>query len=218
MMKVIAFDFDGTIADSVELCLTVFDRVFKARMGAKAPAREEILSIFGTNEQGILRRYLGADSPAAEEEYYEILRELHPVMCPDVMPGVRDLLAFLRDRGAELALLTGRCETTGRIALEELHLTEYFSGVHFGSSKGNAKAAQLRALPGEYGVAPDEVCYVADAVSDARACREAGITCLSAAWSSSAWTRELEEINPGLVFTSVAALREYLAPKLPIKP
>ena len=215
-MKVIAFDFDGTIAYSVELCLAVFDRVFRARMGAAAPSHEELLSIFGTNEQGILRRYLGAASTAAEQEYYEILRELHPVMCPDVMPGVRELLGFLRTRGAELVLLTGRCETTGRIALEELHLTEFFSGVHFGSAAGNAKAAQLGALPGEYGVAPDQVCYVADAVSDVRACREAGIRCLSAAWSSSAWTRELEEVNPGLVFSSVAALREYLDKQLPV--
>ena len=217
-MKVIAFDFDGTIADSVELCLTVFDRVFRARLGAAAPSREELLSIFGTNEQGILRRYLGAAAPAAEEEYYAILRELHPVMCPEVMPGVRGLLDFLRGRGAELVLLTGRCETTGRIALECLHLAEYFSGFRFGSAECNAKGAQLRALPGEYGVAPGEVCYVADAVSDVRACREAGIACLSAAWSSSAWTRELEEINPGLVFPSVAALREYLGPRLPAKP
>ena len=213
-MKVIAFDFDGTLADSVELCLAVFDRVLRAHLGDAAPSRDEVLSIFGVNEPGILRRYLGDAAPAAEREFYRILRELHPVMCPDVMPGVRELLESLRRR-VPLVLLTGRCETTGRIALECLRLDGYFSAFRFGSAECNAKAAQLRALPGDFGVDPGELCYVGDAVSDVRACREAGIRCLSAAWSSSAWTRELEEVNPGLVFPSVAALRDYLEARLP---
>ena len=212
-LNVIAFDFDGTLADSVELCLAVFDRVLRARLGDAAPSRDELLDIFGVSEPGILRRYLGDDAPAAEQEFYRILRELHPVMCPDVMPGVRELLGSLHRR-VRLVMLTGRCETTGRIALECLRLAEYFSDFRFGSPERNAKAAQLRALPGDLGVDPGEVCYVGDAVSDVRACREAGIRCLSAAWSSSAWTRELEEVNPGLVFPSIAALKKYLEGEL----
>ena len=42
MIKHVAFDFDGTLADSVEFCLAVFDKVFAKYMGEKAPDREAI--------------------------------------------------------------------------------------------------------------------------------------------------------------------------------
>ena len=36
MIKHVAFDFDGTLADSVEFCLAVFDRVFRKYIRLKA--------------------------------------------------------------------------------------------------------------------------------------------------------------------------------------
>ena len=46
MYKVIAFDFDGTLADSVDFCLEVFEKVFEKYLGDKAPTRESIYQNF----------------------------------------------------------------------------------------------------------------------------------------------------------------------------
>ena len=55
MLKCIAFDFDGTLADSVDFCLQVFGRVFQKYMGDKAPDQEAIYQNFGMNEPGVIR-------------------------------------------------------------------------------------------------------------------------------------------------------------------
>ena len=61
MIKLISFDFDGTLADSVDFCLEVFDIIFKKYMKEKAPSREDIFGCFGMNEEGVLRHFMGED-------------------------------------------------------------------------------------------------------------------------------------------------------------
>lgn len=211
MLKVIAFDFDGTLADSVDFCLEVFDIVFARYAGEKAPCREDIYQHFGMNEAGVLRYFFGKPFPEAEKDFYTLHRELHSKMCPDVFPGCRALLDFLREKEIKLAILTGRSETTCNISMEVLGLSDYFVSFQYGSPEKNDKAAQLRNLMQQYSLQPDEIVYIGDAVSDAESSHAAGVKCLSAAWAKSARIAELEKINPGLVFTSVTAMQEYLA-------
>ena len=203
MIKHVAFDFDGTLADSVEFCLAVFDKVFAKYMGEKAPDREAIYANFGMNEPGVIRFFMGEKNPAAEADFYEFHRELHPVMCPEAFPGVRGLLDFLKDKNVPMTILTGRSETTCNISLDFLDMQKYFVGAKYGSPEKNDKAAQLREVMEKYGLQADEIVYVGDAVSDVTACRKAGVECLTAAWASSARLEELKKVNPGLIFCSV---------------
>ena len=111
-----AFDFDGTLADSVEFCLSVFDRVFEKYMGKNAPDREAIYNNFGMNEPGVLRFFMGGFNKEAEEDFYAFHRELHSKWCPEPFPGVIGLLEFLRGKGVPMTILTGRSETTCNIS------------------------------------------------------------------------------------------------------
>ena len=214
MIKLIAFDFDGTLADSVDFCLLVFEKVFAKYMGEKAPGREDIYQNFGMNEPGVLRFFMGHDNPEAEADFYRIHRELHPEMCPEVYPGCRELLEFIRSRNVEQMILTGRSETTCSISMEYLQLSDYFSAFQTGSPEKNDKSGQLCKIMEERGLKRDEIIYIGDAVSDAEACIKAGVTCLTAAWAKSARIPELEKINPGLVFKSVADMKKYLEARI----
>jgi phosphoglycolate phosphatase len=131
-------------------------------------------------------------------------------MCPDVLPGCRQLLDFLYERNIPMSILTGRSETTCNISVEVLHLEKYFIDFQYGSLYRNEKSDQLRSLMNKYALKPDEIVYIGDAVSDVEACRAAGVKCFSAAWAKSARLAELEQINPGLVFHSPDALIGYL--------
>lgn len=210
MYKLIAFDFDGTLADSVDFCLGVFDLVFEKHLGKNAPTREDIYQNFGMNEPGVIRHYMGDINPEAEADFYRWHRELHSEMCPETFPGIIDFLKFLKSKGVRLTILTGRSETTCKISMDFLKLNEYFESVQNGSPERNDKAAQLRKLLVEYNLKPEELAYVGDAVSDAQSCINAGVDCLSAAWAKSARVAELEKINPGKVFTTVKAMQDYL--------
>ena len=214
MIKHAAFDFDGTLADSVEFCLAVFDKVFKKYMGEKAPDREAVYNNFGMNEPGVLRFFMGEANEAAEKDFYAFHRELHSVMCPEPFPGVISLLEFLKSRQLPMTILTGRSETTCDISLEFLKMKEFFQGAKYGSPEKNDKAAQLRELMEQYDLKADEIIYIGDAVSDVTACREAGVVCLTAAWASSARIEALTQVNPGLIFRAVPEMQAYLKERI----
>ncbi|MBE6403089.1 MAG: HAD family hydrolase [Lentisphaerae bacterium] len=214
MIKLVAFDFDGTLADSVDFCLACFDKVFEKFMGDKAPTREDIYQTFGMNEPGVIRYFMGGFVPEAEEYFYQLHRDLHKEWCSDLYPGCRGLLDFLQSKALPMTILTGRSETTCRISLEVLKLEKYFVDMQNGSPEKNDKASQMLNLLKKFDLQPEEMVYVGDAVSDAEAAQRAGVKCLSAAWAKSARIAELEKINPGLVFTAVADMQKYLAERI----
>ena len=214
MLKLVAFDFDGTLADSVDFCLAVYLSVFQKFMGENAPDREQIYQTFGMNEPGVIRHFLGDASPEAEQEFYRLHRQLHAEMCPEPYPGILPFLDFLKEKGILLTILTGRAETTCQISMECLNMGHYFSRYQYGSPVKNDKCAQLLKLMEETGLTRDEIVYVGDAVSDAEACKAANVTCLSAAWAKTARIGELERINPGLIFRSVEEMQNYISEHL----
>ena len=214
MIKLVAFDFDGTLADSVDFCLNCFERVFEKYMGSSAPTREDIYQTFGMNEPGVIRHFMGGFVPEAEEYFYRLHRELHKEWCSDVYPNCRGLLDFLQEKAVRTTILTGRSETTCNISLEVLELGKYFVDMQYGSPEKNDKAAQMLNLVKKFDLQLDEIVYVGDAVSDAEAAQRAGVKCLSAAWAKTARIAELEKVNPGLVFTDVGAMQKYLAERI----
>ena len=214
MYKLIAFDFDGTLADSVDFCLDVFEKVFEKYLGEKAPTRESIYQNFGMNEPGVIKFYMGKMVPEADEYFYKLHKEMHEQSCPETYPGTIELLEFLQKNKIRLALLTGRSETTCKISMDFLNLGHFFESFQTGSPERNDKTAQLLALVEKHGLKKEELAYVGDAVSDAEACIRAGVDCLSAAWAKSARVAELEKLNPGKVFCTVEAMQKYLAERI----
>ena len=194
----------------LDFCLHVFEIVLGKYLGEKAPDREDIYQNFGMNEPGVLRHYIGRSLPEAEADFYRIHREKHLQFCPETYPGCREFLQHLKEKGLELSILTGRSETTCQISMEVLGLGGYFSAFQYGSPEKNDKTGQLLKLMREKNLKNDELFYIGDAVSDVLACHRAQVRCLAAAWAKSARVAELENINPGLVFTSVESMQCYI--------
>ena len=215
MIKLISFDFDGTLADSVDFCLEVFDIIFKKYMKEKAPSREDIFGCFGMNEEGVLRHFMGEDY---KEEYMKEFagyhKELHGKMFPDVFPHIREFLDFLKEKGVILTILTGRSAMTANISLEYLKIKDYFSFVQTGRAESTDKSFQLKLLMEKYSLTAEEVLYIGDGVSDVTSSRKASIKCLSAAWAKSARMEALKEVNGSLLFTSVKDMQNFLEEKL----
>ncbi|MBR2508189.1 MAG: HAD hydrolase-like protein [Lentisphaeria bacterium] len=209
MIKLAVFDFDGTIADSVDFCLYAFERTFEKFMD-KIPQREDIYQCFGMNEPGVIRHFIGRECPEAEEYFYKIHREMHPEKCPDCLPGVRELLDYIKSKNIRMALLTGRSETTAQISMECLNIGDYFSDFLYGSPAKTDKTPQMLSLLEKYNLQCDEMVYIGDAVSDVQSSQRANVRCLTAAWAKTARIGELEKMNPGLVFRTVGEMRDFL--------
>lgn len=55
MIKLVGFDLDGTIADTIPMCIKAFDKAVRPYTSHEL-SDEEIVQTFGLNEEGMIRR------------------------------------------------------------------------------------------------------------------------------------------------------------------
>ena len=208
MYKVIAFDFDGTLLESLSQCIEAFQKAVSPYAGHFL-SKEEIEATYGLNEDGMILRLVGDRWKEAAADFYAEYKRMHESIT-EPFAGIRELLAELNQRDVILAMITGTGETACGISLKKLGFEGIFDTVLCGEMDAPNKHKRMGELMVRYGVNQDEIGYVGDSVKDVEACRRAAVRCLSAAWQSNAGRDALEAVNPGLVFDSVEALRRYL--------
>lgn len=208
MYKVIAFDFDGTLFESLSQCLEVFKRTVSPYAGHMLTT-EEIEATYGLNEDGMIRRMVGEGWEKAAADFYAGYEKMHESIT-EPFDGVRELLAALGKRRITLAMITGKGEKACGISLNKLGFKGVFESVLCGEMDAPSKHKRLGELMARYQAAPNEIVYIGDSVKDVEACQSAGVRCLSAAWQSDARKEALEAVNPGFVFDSIENLRTYL--------
>lgn len=208
MYKLIAFDFDGTLFESLSQSLVAFQKTVSPYAGHEL-SKEEIEATYGLNEEGMVRTVVKDNWEMALADFYAEYERVHEEIT-EPFDGVREMLDDLAARGAILAMITGKGEVTCRISLEKLRMTDRFEAILCGEVNAPNKHKRLDELIKRYGLAKDEIVYVGDSTKDVDACNWAGVRCLSAAWQKDARREVLEAINPGWVFGSIEQLRAHL--------
>lgn len=212
MLKMIAFDLDGTLGDTIAMCIQAF-RAAVSPYAGKILTDREIIGTFGLNEVGMIKKVEPDNWEAALNDYYKLYEQLHD-LCAEPFPGIRELLDVLKGKNIRLALITGKARRSCGLTLEKFGLSDYFSDVMTGSEIRPNKAELMLELLDKYELAASEFRYVGDATSDIAASRQAGVRCLSAAWSGGAELEELQALNRPYVFESIDALKKYLNSEL----
>ncbi len=207
MFQMVAFDLDGTIADTIPMCIKAF-RNSVAPYTDHVLCEEEILRTFGLNEIGMVKAVVKENQESAIEDFYFQYESLHQEVT-DTFPGIVNLLLFLKKKHVTLALITGKGEKSCTITLEKLGLTTLFDEVLCGSEILPNKQANMEYLLRKYAISKEEICYIGDTLQDIKDCRQAGVRCFSAAWQESSHADILEKENPDHVFDCVNDLYEY---------
>lgn len=208
MIKLAAFDLDGTIGETVPMCIRAFKQAVTPYTGRTLSERE-ITQTFGLNEAGMIKAVAGERWQEALQDFYPVYEKMHEE-CPAPYEGICELINILKADGVLVALITGKGEKSCRITLEKFGMQDLFCSVKTGAEDRPNKAEAIEELLDAYDVSKDEFYYIGDAVSDVTACRKAGVTCLSAAWATTADISGLEEANPSKVFFSIQDLSHFL--------
>lgn len=208
-MKAILFDFDGTLCNTLPLCIAAFRKAVEPLAG-KHLSDADIIATFGPSEEGTVQSLAPEHYDQALEDYLKYYRELHPVMCPAPFDGVNELIAWLKSRGVRLALVTGKGRRSCDISLELLGMTHDFEMIETGWRYGPRKAACIRTVLESFALPPGEALYVGDSVSDIAESRAVGIPVAAAAWAETADIPGLTAARPDQLFTSIPAFRKWL--------
>ena len=210
--RAVLFDLDGTLADTLPLCIRAFREAIEPAAG-RAVSDAEIVATFGPSEEGTIRALAPGHYDAALAAYLHHYERLH-VDCPDLFAGIGDLLRDLRRHGLRLGLVTGKGAGSTRLSLRRFGLEDAFEIVETGSPLGPRKAEAIGAILAAWHMAPGDAVYVGDAPSDVTAARAAGVAVVSAAWAGSADPDALRALAPDLLASTVDELRDWLWPRL----
>lgn len=204
----VIFDLDGTLADTLPVCCAAFRPVL-LDITDKHYSDDEIMALFGPNEEGILQRIAGDDwSPALERFLAEY--EKHHDACQAPFAGIDDVLRQIDTRGARLAIVTGKGPGSAEISVRRLGLDRYFDLVVSGSAEGVVKADQIREIAAGWALPTSRLAYVGDTVYDMEHARAAGAIAIAAAWAQTADRQALASTGPDALFATVAELAAWV--------
>lgn len=209
MLKALVFDLDGTIGDTIPLCVEAFKRAIAATSG-RGISDATIKAHFGPNEGGMLRILVPEKPDEALSVYLSAYETLHDDMCPRPFDGMLDILGNAKRKGYRVAMVTGKGWESADITLRHFDIAKYFESVGTGSHKAAMKEANLRKFFAATKLAPNEVAYVGDTVSDIHESRLAGVRVFSAAWAKTADVQALEAAKPDRLFRTVPEFAAFI--------
>lgn len=212
-IKAVIFDLDGTIANTLPLCIQAFRQSVEPLLN-RSVSETEIIATFGPSEEGTIMA-LAPDhydkGIAAYLHFYESLHE----MCPVPFAGIKEVLETLKNKQVRIAMVTGKGKYSTDISLKKFKLTQFFEMIKIGLPGGPRKAEGIQIVVDAFaGIKKEEMIYVGDAPSDIIASRKAGIPVVAAAWADTAEPEKLKELNPDELFYNLSGFSTWLYEKI----
>ena len=178
-IKLIIFDLDGTLIDSLDDLTEAVNRM-RSAFGLAGLDREAVRGMVGQGARNLVERALPA-APEVEIErglaLFLAYNEEHIADRTVLYPGVRETLDLLSSRGFKSVVVSNKNEALCRKVLTILCLDGYFADIYGADSLPARKPSPepLRHVMRACGCSADETIMVGDSINDVSAGVAAGI-------------------------------------------
>jgi HAD superfamily hydrolase (TIGR01509 family) len=211
-MKLIIWDFDGTLADTRPLIEAGMDHTLKA-LGLDPAVRTEWLKCVGLPlEDGIRKTFapLGLDVAQVMPIYKTFQHTQHEYLIR-TFDGMSELLAELRGLGMPMAIASSKRGVPLRRQLKDLGWEGYFDPIVTPDEvqAGKPDPESLRLCLAAHGLEPGDAVMVGDASFDLDMAQRAGVPSV-AVGHGFATQETLAAYGPLAYAPDVAALRDIL--------
>jgi phosphoglycolate phosphatase len=176
----VILDFDGTIADTLELAIGIYNRI--APEYNYSPVGETERELFRTKKPQELLKTYGISKLKLLTMLLRIRKELSRHV-PEIKPveGMEAALREISDAGYRLGILTSNSVENVRKFLDINSLSALFDFIHSGRSLFG-KDRVIRKLINHEQLQADRVVYIGDETRDIEASRAAGIAVIAVSW------------------------------------
>jgi phosphoglycolate phosphatase len=211
MIKYIIFDFDGTLADSKAIFLSVYNDIAAKRQFR--PITTDNLAHLRTLSIAQRCKYLKVPMlsiPFLSSEFLNAYRSLSKQI--RLFDGISELLSQLKSRGYELAVISSNSEKNIFEILHENQVTDiskvYCSTSLFGKDR------LIKGFLKKYNLKKDEILYIGDEQRDIIACKNTGVKIVWVAWGYDTQAFITSD-NPDYIALKPSDILGFLTPTLP---
>lgn len=211
MPKVVIFDFDGVLVDSVPIKTRAFRHIF-----AKYPEQLEAIQNYHLSNGGLSRdRKIShiyekiLKEPLTEKKWLELSGDFHNYVMEKVIaaPYIKGAEALLNHSVSEarLYVVSGTPEDEMREIVKRRGMGRFFKGV-YGSPR--LKAELIQEVIAQEKCSANEVVFLGDSINDLEAAKSARIAFIAIASDKSAsW---LQDPSVSAVFPDLRNVKEFL--------
>ncbi len=179
MKPFLLFDFDGTIADSFHLGITIANRL-APEYGLKQFSEDDFKRFRSLPMHKVLKEFripfykIPGAIKQALHEYHHLLDGLEPCS------GVLEMLSALKAMQIPMALLSSNNRDNLMFFLQRYQIDafDWVEGTSGILKKANRICQQLK----KHGLKPSEVVYIGDEVRDIEAAKKCGIKMVAVSW------------------------------------
>jgi phosphoglycolate phosphatase len=190
MKKLVVFDVDGTILDSIGFFESVLER-YSAENGLPKPCLRTIKNGYGSPRDHDFKWGVTMEEQLRHFEAacrYSDHMTVSPEYTPHMFRGVEDAIHRLRDMGHTLAIVTSKPEAPLRYFLDYHDIGGLFSAVRLREDivrrgeKEKPEPDMLLSVMRELDARPDDTVMIGDSTMDMRMGRSAGTHAVGVTW------------------------------------
>jgi phosphoglycolate phosphatase-like HAD superfamily hydrolase len=179
-VKVIIFDFDGTVADTLDAVVNISNRLAR-EFGYRRIEPEEVNKLRNLSSREIVRQ-----SGISIFKLPILLKKVISALRKDIqylkpIAGIKEALVQLKSEGNELVILTSNSEENVRIFLKENDLQDLFSYI-YSENKLFSKHNKIINFIRKNKLIPEEVIYVGDETRDIESSKKVPIKVVAVSW------------------------------------
>jgi phosphoglycolate phosphatase len=211
--KLIIFDFDGTLADTLDTLLRITNRL-APEFGYPQISDEQLANLKHLSPWEIIKISqvalwkLPFLLKRVKEEFPREVRHVK------LFPGVADMLTTLKSQGYRLGIVSSNAEANIRSLLRQNQIEHLFDFITGASTFGKGKA--IDKIVKRYNFPKSDVIYIGDEIRDIHAARSIKIRVVAVGWGFNAPTALIDR-QPDLLITKPQALLNALAHLYPTR-
>ncbi|MFH1043960.1 MAG: HAD-IA family hydrolase [Pseudomonadota bacterium] len=184
--ELLVFDWDGTLMDSAAAIVASIQESCRD-LGLPVPERERAAHVIGLGLKDALAYAVPELPPSDYGRLVERYRHHYLARDPDLelFPGMREMLAVLKQKGHMLAVATGKTRAGMERVLEARQLKQYFDASRCADeTHSKPHPAMLHELMQELLIGPEATLMIGDTAHDLQMAVNAGVPALAVSYGA----------------------------------
>ncbi len=200
-LKTIIFDFDGTVADTMQIFINIFNKVSR-NYALPTINSQDVEKLKNLSALEVIKLYKLSPVKLLKLTIYlqsELRKHIEEI---SIFLGISDLFDKLKSKNIQIGIVTSNTKENVEKFLQKNNIVvDFVDGERDIFGKGKKLIKLIKRLK----LNKDETIYVGDEVRDVDAAREAGIKIASVTWGMNSEER-LKKANPDWIISSPTQL------------